>query len=58
MQIVSNGDDLHEMSNPVFSNGDNLHEMSNPVFRENKKNISSPFVEYAQGVVKVNFSEW
>ena len=33
MQIVSNGDNLHEMSNPVL--GDNLHEMSNPVFWEN-----------------------
>ena len=36
MQIVSIGDNLHEMSNPVFweNTGDNLHEVSNPVFWE------------------------
>ena len=40
MQIVSIGDNLHEMSKPVF-NGDNLHEMSKPVFwKKEKKNIS------------------
>ena len=33
MQIVSIGDNLHEMSNPVLD-GDNLHEMSNPIFWE------------------------
>ena len=33
--------------------GDNLHEMSNPVFR--KKYITNLFsAEYAKGVVKVN----
>ena len=37
MQIVSDGDNLHEMSNQKI--GDNLHEMSNPFFWENKKNI-------------------
>ena len=30
MQIVSLGDSLHEMSNPIL--GDNLHKMSNPIF--------------------------
>ena len=47
MQIVSIGDNLHEMLNPVSGkkktrqhfmqivfNGDNLHEMSDPVFWE------------------------
>ena len=27
MQIVSIGENLHEMSNPDFWNGDNLHEI-------------------------------
>ena len=38
----------------IVSNGDNLHEMSNPVFREIKKkiiNLSS--AELVKGVVKV-----
>ena len=41
MQIVSIGDNLHKMSNPVFmgKNGDNLHEMSNPVFWEQLETI-------------------
>ena len=30
MQIVSNGDNLHEMSNPVSQYGDNLHIMLMP----------------------------
>ena len=50
MQIVSSGDNLHEISKPVFwekleenrfrhfmqivSSGDSLHEMSKPVFCE------------------------
>ena len=34
MQIVSIGETGFDMSN-----GDNLHEMSSPVFWENKKNI-------------------
>ena len=36
MQIVSYGDNLHDMPDPVFL-GENLPDMSNPVFRENKK---------------------
>ena len=66
MQIVSIGDNLHGMSNPVFwenkkniisyfPNGDNLHGMSNPVFWENKKNIINLLsVELAQKVLKLN----
>ena len=39
----------------IVSNGDNLHEMSNPVFWENKKNITNmSSVELAQRVVKVD----
>ena len=39
----------------IVSNGDNLHEMSNPVFSGNKKNVSSlSSAELAQRVVKVN----
>ena len=42
MQIVSNGDNLHEISNPVF-------------WEKNKKNvISLSSVEFTQRVVKVN----
>ena len=39
LQIVSYGDILHKVSNPVFWEkiGDILHEMSNPDFWENKK---------------------
>ena len=38
----------------IVSTGDNLHEMSNPVFRENKKNINNlPSAYLAQKVVKV-----
>ena len=38
MQIVSGGDNLHEISNPFFfSNEDNLHEMSHPIFWEKYK---------------------
>ena len=37
------------------SNGDNLHELSNPVYGENKKNIINlSAAELAQKVVKVN----
>ena len=32
MQIISLGDSLQELSDPIFSLGDNLHEVSNPVF--------------------------
>ena len=32
MQIVSLGDNLHEMSKPSVSLGDNLHNMSKPIF--------------------------
>ena len=39
MQIVSNGDSLHEMPKPVFLIGDNLHEMTKHVFWRNKKNV-------------------
>ena len=42
MQIVSNGDNLHEMSNPVF-----LEKKS-----ENFINLSS--AEFAQRMIKVN----
>ena len=35
MQIVSLGDNLHEVSDPqVVSLGDNLHEVSDPIFLE------------------------
>ena len=35
MQIVSIGDGLYEMANPVFwEKLETLHEMSNPVFME------------------------
>ena len=38
----------------IVSNGDNLHEMSNPVSGKNKKNIINlSSAEYAQRVVKV-----
>ena len=38
----------------IVSSGDNLHEMSDPVFWENKKNIINlPSAENAQRVVKV-----
>ena len=38
----------------IVSNGDNLHEMSNSVFRENKKNIINLLsAELAQSTVKV-----
>ena len=37
MQIVSNGDNLHETSNPIFWIGDNLHEMSNLFSRRLRK---------------------
>ena len=41
----------------IVSLGDNLHEMSNPVFWENKKNIINlPSAESAQRVVKVNIA--
>ena len=36
----------------IVSNGDNLHEMPNPVFWENKKNISLSFAEFAHRMVK------
>ena len=48
MQIVSLGDNLHEMSKPIFgkkkkekylkmaSSGDNLHETSKPIFWKKK----------------------
>ena len=37
----------------IVSNGDNLHEMSNPVFWENKKNIINlSSAELAQKSVK------
>ena len=32
MQIVHYGDNLREMSKPVFSLEDDLHELSKPVF--------------------------
>ena len=39
----------------IVSIGDNLHEISNPVFWENKKNIINlSSAELAQKVVKVN----
>ena len=41
MQIVSNGDNLHEMSNPVF-------------WEKNTKNINLLSAEFAQRGVKVN----
>ena len=38
MQIVSIGDNLHEMSNPIFGkNKKKMHEMSNPILGKNKK---------------------
>ena len=37
----------------IVSNGDSLHEMSNPEFEKNKKNISLVSAELAQRVVKV-----
>ena len=47
----------------IVSNGDNLHEMLYPVFWKNKKNIMNLLsaeyaqraAEYAQRVVKVNY---
>ena len=40
----------------IVSIGDNLHEMSNAVFRKNKKNITKlSSAELAKRVVKVNF---
>ena len=39
----------------VVSNGDNLHEISNPVFWEKEeKNINLSSAELAQWMVKVN----
>ena len=39
----------------IVSNGDNLHELSNPVYGKNKKNIINLLAaELAQKVVKVN----
>ena len=38
MQIVSNRDNLHETSKPIFLfNGDNLYETSEPTFWKKKK---------------------
>ena len=53
MQIVSTGDNLHEMSNPVFpglQEMSDLHEMLNPVFLEKWENINLS-AELAQRVV-------
>ena len=39
----------------IVSNGDNLHEMSNPVLGKKKKNITAlSSAELAKRVVKVN----
>ena len=39
----------------IVSNGDNLHEMSNLVFWKNKENITNlPSAELAEKVVKIN----
>ena len=51
MQIVSIGDNLHEMSNSVL---DNLHEMSNSVFQIKIRKIAPVLAEFDEGVVKVN----
>ena len=41
----------------IVSLGDNLHEISNPVFWENKKNnLNLSSAENAQRVVKVNIT--
>ena len=46
MQIISLGDNLHELSMPIFSGKNN---------KNNIINLSS--AELAQGVVKVNFGD-
>ena len=50
MQIVSNGDNLHKMSNHVFSHGNNLYEKSSPVLWEKQEDSSA---ELAQRVEQV-----
>ena len=38
----------------IISNGENLHETPNPFFFSNKKNINLSSAEYAQRMTKVN----
>ena len=38
----------------IFSNGDNLREMSNPIFWKKRKNINLSSAEFAHRVVKQN----
>ena len=41
----------------IISNGDELHEMSNPVFWKNKRNaIDLSSAEFAQRMVKVEMA--
>ena len=39
MQIVSAGDNLHEMSKPILASEDNLHETSKLIFYKKEKNM-------------------
>ena len=55
MQIVSTGDNLHEISKPVFWEVETVCMKSQDLFSgKNKRNISVLSPELAQKVVKVN----
>ena len=42
----------------IVSGGENLHEMSNLIFCENKKNIYLSSAEFVQRVIKDRFSSY
>ena len=54
MQIVFNGDNLHETSNP---NDNNLHEMSNSVFWEKQEIQICYLLKILPRVLSINI-EW